>query len=463
MNLDPNLSGDQRPERSRISRIGVKRFVAIWLFICVAFVPASSPEARLLPQRSVLKNGLVLLTSEQRALPMVTFNLLIEAGSRYDPEGREGLANLTARLLTYGTRKRTTLQINETVDFLGAELSTGCSEELATVTLTLLKKDLDIGLELLAEILTDSVFPETEIERQKQSVIASIKAKEEDPGEIAERKFLETLFPKNPYGRPVEGTEDSMRHIEGKDLLQFYERFYRPNHAILGVVGDISHKEIVERLGRTFQSWQKRPSAQKKPAPSAGAPASSIRIDKNLTQANIIIGHEGVARGHPDYYAIQVMNTILGGGAFSSRLMESIRNQKGLAYSVYSFFGAEKYMGTFQVAMQTKNATAQEAIRLALDEIRRIREQGASEEEVQEARNYLTGSFPLRLDTNRRIANFLVQAEFFDLGLDYVDRYPDIIRRISREEVHRAAKSYLRPEKLIVVVVANQDKTTGKK
>lgn len=434
----------------------------IFFFTYLTVIP-SFLEARLLPQRSVLKNGLVLLTSEQRALPMVTFNLLIEAGSRHDPEGREGLANLTARLLTDGTRKRTTLQISETLDFVGAALSTECSEELATVSLTLLKKDLETGLELLAEILIASVFPEAEIDRQKQSVTASIKAKEEDPGEIAERKFLESLFPRSPYGRLVEGTEDSIRNIERSDLVQFYERFYRPNHAILGVVGDISHREMADRLGRAFQSWEKRTSVQEKPSLSPGTPASLIRIDKDLTQANIIIGHEGVPRGHPDYYAIQVMNTILGGGGFSSRLMESIRNERGLAYSVYSHFGAEKYMGTFQVAMQTKNETSQEAIRLTLDEIQRIRENGVTEEELQAAQNYLIGSFPLRLDTNRRIANFLVQVEFFDLGLDYVDRYPDVIRRISHEEVHRVAKTYLQPEKLTVVVVANQDKTKGKK
>ncbi|MGH7773288.1 MAG: M16 family metallopeptidase [Candidatus Binatia bacterium] len=440
----------------------MKQLKSTFLSLSLLMVFSCFVEARPLPERSLLENGLVLLTSEQRALPMVTFNLLIEAGSRYDPAGREGLANLTARLLTYGTRNRTALQISETLDFIGAGLSTGCGEELATVSVTLLKKDLDTGLNLLAEVLTASVFPPEEIDRQKQSVIASIKAKGEDPGEIAQVKFLEALFPQSPYGRPVEGTEDSVKRIERASLADFYERFYRPNRAILAVVGDISHQEMVQGLAKAFQSWEKKGLAKEPPAPSSPGPANVIRINKNLTQANIIIGHEGVPRGHADYYAIQVMNYIFGGGGFSSRLMDSIRNERGLAYSVYSSLDAEKNVGSFQITMQTKNETAEEAIRIAMEEIRRIREQGVSGEELKAAKDYLIGSFPLRLDTNQRVANFLAQVEFFELGLSYPDRYPELIRSISQEDILRVAKRYLQPEKFIVVIVANQEKTKVK-
>lgn len=441
----------------------MKKFILVFISLSlVVFIP-SFLQARLLPQRSVLENGLILLTSEQKSLPMVTFNLLIEAGSRYDPQGHGGVAKLTARLLTYGTRKRTALEISDALDFIGASLETSCGKELATVSLTLLKKDLDIGLKLLAEILTESVFSPEEVERQKQSVIASIKAKRENPRHIAGTKFIEALFPQSPYGRPVEGTEDSVRSIERGSLIEFYERFYRPNRAILAVVGDISHQAAVQKLTKAFRSWGKGPSTKELPPSSSPGPGNFIRIDKNLTQANIIIGHKGVPRGHPDYYAIMVMNYILGGGGFSSRLMDSIRNERGLAYSVYSVFYAKKHVGTFQVAMQTKNESAEEAIRIAMEEIRRIRERGVSARELKEAKDYLIGNFPLRLDTNRRIANFLAQVEFFELGLDYPERYPELIRRVSQEDVLRVARRHLRPERLIVVVVANQEKTESKR
>ena len=422
------------------------------------FSLSGKADARLSPSRSVLANGLVVVTSEQKALPMVTVSLLVEAGSRFDPAERAGLANLAARLLTYGTTNRTALEIGDALDFLGASLSTGCDEEAATVSLTLLKKDLDTGLHLLAEILTESSFPAEEIERQKQAVIAAIRAGDEQPGHVAEVKFMEALFPKSPYGRPVEGTADSVRRADRAGLVEFYQKFYRPNRAVLAVVGDVSEREIVEELGRVFQPWQKGGTPAEPPPKPVPGPPAFVKVNKDLTQANIIIGHEGVTRSHPDYYAIQMMNYILGGGGFSSHMTDSIRNERGLAYSVYSDFEPQKYAGSFQVVMQTRNDGAGEAIRLAIAEIRRIQEQGVTEEELKDAQDYLIGSFPLRFDTNRKVANFLAQVEFFDLGLDYPDRYPDIIRKVSRDDVLRVAKAYLHPERLIVVVVADQTK-----
>ena len=432
----------------------------IGIFFVVAL--AAPLRAGVVPKRSVLDNGIVLLTSEQKALPMVSIELLIDAGSRYDAPNQEGQANLVAKLLTYGTKRRTALQINETLDFLGASLSTGCSDDLASVSMTILKKDLTTGLELLGDILLNSTFPQQEIERQKQSVIASIKARDESPGDIAQRRFAAALFPQSPYGRPVEGTETSVKAIQQKSLREFYERYYRPNRSILAVVGDVSEQESTQALNQAFRSWRKGEPGGKPLVPRIIGSSQVIRVNKDLTQANIMMGHEGVPRNHPDYYAIQVMNYILGGGGFSSRAMDSIRNERGLAYSVYSHFGVEKSHGTFVFVMQTKNDTAEEAIRIAREEIRRMREQPVTDQELDDAKNYLTGSFPLRLDTNHKVASFLAQVEFFQLGLDYPDRYADLIRKVTREDVQRVAKAYLHPEKLITVVVGNQKKAGEK-
>jgi zinc protease len=425
------------------------------LSICLLALPA---RANMVPQRSILGNGMILLTSEQRALPMVSIELLIDAGSRHDAPKQEGLANLTARLLTYGTQRRTALQISDTLDFIGADLSAGCGEDLANVSMTVLKKDLATGLELLAEVLTLSTFPQEEIDRQKQSIIASIKAREESPGDIAQRRFAAALYPQSPYGRPVEGSEASVKGLEQQSLKAFYERYYRPNRTILSVVGDISHQEIARALNEAFRSWPKGEPATAPVAPSKVGSAETIRVNKDLTQANIIFGHEGVGRENSDYYAIQVMNYILGGGGFASRTLDSIRNERGLAYSVYSYFSAEKGHGTFELVMQTKNDTALEAIRIAKAEIRRMREELVTEEELSDAKDYLTGSFPLRFDTNRKVANFLAQVEYFQLGLDYPERYPDLIRKVTRKDVQRVAQTYLKPETLITVIVANQKK-----
>jgi zinc protease len=419
-------------------------------FVCLTSVAAGAAA-----QRSVSKSGIVVLSSEQRALPMVSIELLVHAGSRYDTPKQDGLANLTARLLTYGTHRRTALEISETLDFIGASLSADCGEDLATLNLTILKKDLAAGLELLAEILTESIFPLEEIDRRKQSIIASIKAREEDPGDIAQRRFQAALYPESPFGRPVEGTEASVRLIPQESLIEFYQRHYRPNRTIMAVVGDISHQEITQAIEQAFRNWTAGAPPSAPLIPSAIGSAQSIRVNKDLTQSNIILGHGGVGRENPDYYAIQVMNYILGGGGFSSRLMDSIRNERGFAYSVYSYFSAEKGRGSFELVMQTKNESAQEAIRVATDEMRRIRAEPVSAEELSDAKDYLTGSFPLRFDTNRKVANFLALVEFFGLGLDFRERYPDLIRKVTRDDVSRVARRYLDPEKLITVVVGD--------
>jgi zinc protease len=414
------------------------------------------------PKRTVLSNGMVLLTSEQRALPMVSIELLIDAGTRHESAEQAGLANLTSRLLTHGTQKRNAVQISETLDFMGASLSASCGEDVATVSMTILKKDLTAGLDLLAEVLVQANFPSAEIDRQKQAVIASIRARQEDPGAVAGIAFGSALFPKSPYGRPVEGTEATVKLLQQKALQDFYGRNYRPNRSIISVVGDVTEKEMAEALSKAFKSWSKGAAGAKPAAPTQIGQAQAVQIKKDLTQANIVLGHNGVTRGNPDYYAIQVMNYILGGGGFSSRAMDSIRNERGLAYSVYSYFAAEKSHGSFQFVMQTKNETAAEAIRIAKDEMRRMLEQPVSEQELNDAKDYLIGSFPLRFDTNRKVASFLAQVEYYELGLDYPERYGDFIRKVSREDVARVAKQYLRPDDLITVVVGNATKIAGK-
>ena len=409
-------------------------------------------------KRTVLNNGMVLLTSEQRALPMVSIELLIEAGSRYEAADQAGLANLTSKLLIYGTKQRTAVQISDTLDFIGASLEAGSGQDTTSVSLTVLKKDLTTGLELLADVLTQSTFPQAEIDRQKQAIIASIRAAEEEPGIVAAKAFAAALFPDSPYGRPVEGSEASVKALQQKSLRDFFARNYRPNRSIIAVVGDVSEQEIAKALNGAFRAWAKGEPSGQALVPANVGESKVLRINKDLTQANIVLGHNGVARGNPDYYALQVMNYVLGGGGFSSRVMDSIRNERGLAYSVYTYFAAEKSHGAFEFIMQTKNETALQAIRIATEEMRRIREQPVAEQELSDAKDYLIGSFPLRFDTNRKVAGFLSQVEYFELGLDYPDRYADLIRKVTRDDVQRVAKQYLQPERLITVIVGNLKK-----
>ena len=406
-------------------------------------------------QKTILPNQLVVLHCEERSLPFVTFQLLVDAGSSRDPSKEEGLSHITAKGLLMGTPKHSLTTLNEELDFIGASLDASSGRDYATLTLRILKKDLDKGFDLFMEVLTQPTFPEAEIRREVERTLAAIQSAEDQPGWIAEREFQKALFLEGPYRHPAEGTKESLPKITRDSILRFFQTYYHPNHAILTVVGDMTYDEIKARLLSQLEKWPKGEIPKKDFNSLFAKSIKKIKIDRKITQANIILGHSGVSRGNRDFYALTVMNYILGGGGFASRLMEEIRNKRGLAYSVGSFFDPGKYPGSFQIVLQTRNASAQEAISIALQQMNRIREEKVSEKELEGAKKYLIGSFPMRFDTQGKLANFLTQVEYYGLGLDYPEKYRSLIESVTREEVLRVAKTYLHPEDYILVIVAS--------
>ncbi|MGE0518625.1 MAG: M16 family metallopeptidase [Candidatus Binatia bacterium] len=400
-----------------------------------------------------LANGATLLVSEQRNLPLVLVRVVLDAGARRDPAGRSGVANLTAELLTEGTAKRSAEQIKEAIDFIGGSLSVGAEQDYALAALQVLRKDLDSGLELLADVLLHPAFKAEEVARRREAVLAAIRAEEDDPTSVAQKAFQRALYGDTPYGHPVEGTAETVARLARRDVQAFYGQYYGPSGAAVVVVGDISADEARQALDRVFGGWRgtSAPPFAYPPIPEHGA--EKVRIERPVTQAAIVLGHLGIARDNPDYEAISVMNYILGGGGFSSRLMEAIRTKAGLAYSVGSAFAAGKSPGPFEIVMQTKNASVHDAIALAREEVAKLRSTPVSDGELQEAQRYLTGSFPLRLDSNAKIADFIAQCWFYDLGFDYADVYIQRVSAVTRDDVQRVAKQYLHPEQFIEVVV----------
>jgi zinc protease len=417
---------------------------------------ASAPaRAAVLGQREVLGNGMVLLTAEEHALPIVTITVLIQAGASLDPPDKPGVANLTAELLMQGTPDRTASQISEAIEFVGGSLDVEAGRGVTTLSLHVLSKDLPLGLDLLSDVLLHPIFAPAEVQRKAHEVVAEIQHKHEGPGKVAAETFDALLFGSHPYARPVEGTEASVPTITRDDLVRFHAAFYRPNRAILAAVGDVSAPELKQLLAARLGGWHPGgPPIQPVPAPTPPAQPVVRTIQREVTQANIMLGHLGVRRDNPDYYAILVMNQILGGG-FNSRLTGTIREAKGWAYDVRSVFDSERYAGTFRVRLQTKNETAQAAIEAVLAEIRRIRDHGVSATELADARAYLTGSFPLRLDTSSKVARLLANVEYYGLGMDYADRFSDLINRVSAADVQRVAQQYLHPDRYVLAVVAD--------
>jgi zinc protease len=406
-------------------------------------------------QKTVLPNGLVLLHSEDHSLPFVTLQLLTDAGSGKDPSGMEGLAHLTAGGILLGTSGHSAAALSEELDFLGASLDSSSGRDYATLSLRVLSKDLDKGFSLFMEALAEPTFPEKELKQEVEKTLALIRSQEEQPGEVAEKEFLKALFLSGPYRHPSIGTKDTLPKLTRDAVLNFYKTYYRPKGCILAVAGDITAEEVktklIPLLGRLPAGDIPKVSVKtvfsKEPA--------TVKINRKITQANIILGNPGITRENPDYYALTVMNYILGGGGFASRLLEEVRDKRGLAYSVVSFFEPGKYPGSFQAVLQTKNSSAREAVSLILQQIKRIKEEPVSDKELEGAKKYFIGSFPLRIDTQAKLANVLLQEEYYGLGLDYPEKYPLLINSVTREDVLRVAKTYLHPDNRILVVVGD--------
>lgn len=409
--------------------------------------------------RQVLPNGLTVLHLERNNLPLVVISMLVRAGSLEEPPSKPGLSNLTATLMPEGTLTRTASDISAEAEFIGADLSVSAGVDYAQMNLVVLKKDVDKGFELFSDILLNPGFPQAEIDRQKRMIKNSLKAAEDSPSYLASRAFSRELFGANAYGREVEGTPESIDAMTRDDMVAFHSARYVPNASIMAVSGDITQTELNGLIHKYLGKWTARPVVDTEPSapPAKTAGQRKIVIDKSdLTQATIMLGHAGVRRDNPDYYALAVMNYILGGGGFSSRMMEIIRDKMGLAYGVQSSFSAAWKAGDFHVTVQTKNASAKKVIDEILGQMRIMRKQGVTERELASAKSYLIGSFPRRFDSMQGVAGSLVAVEFYGLGLDYEKKYKRLISAVSREDVLRVARRYLDPENYILVVVGSQ-------
>ncbi len=425
------------------------------LFVILCAVWPGDASALPPVRRSVLQNGVILLVSEDHSLPFVTVQLLIRSGSKDDPRGQEGLAQLTSASLILGAGTKTYKQITEEMDFLGANVSSSATKDYTTVGLRVLKKDLKSAFPILFDIVTKPTFPEQLVKNEVQRILGAIQATEDEPGAVAEKAFAKTLYAGGAYGHPTEGTKESVSQLNRGAAERFHATNYRPDNAIVTIVGDIDDQALASSIVPMLEKWPKKAMSRKKPSMGAAGKEQTVKIDKPVTQSNIVIGNMGMSRDNPDYYAATVMNHILGGGSLRSRLMVDIRVKRGLAYSVASVFEARKYGGSFQVFLQTKNASAQEAIKAARADMERMRTEPVTAQELEDAKKYLVGSFPQRFGTQSRIAAFLALIEYYALGLDYPEKYPALINAVTREDVLRVARRYLQPGEYITVVVGN--------
>ncbi len=420
------------------------------LALAALVVPASAGP---IAHREVLPNGIVLLVAERPAIPIVVMRVYLRAGSVYDPAGAAGLASLTADLLTRGTAKRTAPELDRAIEFVGGSIDGDAGRDGAAVGLSVLKKDLALGLDLLAEVLLQPAFPEAELKRRSEDVVAAIQRSEQDPQTVANRAMAELLYPGHPYSRPVSGTVDSVRRITREQVVAFHRDNYRPGGTVIAVVGDVTldqvRRELLSRLGTWSAPATPRPDI---PQASSAPPVEARRIERDLTQATVTLARPGIRQDHPDYFSLTVANYILGGGS-ASRLYTKVREERGLAYSVYSGLGPGRYGSSYFVGLQTRLDAVNEAVRLVKDEMARMGREAVKPRELDLAKSYLIGSYPLRTDTSGKMSGLLVAVEEYDLGLDWPDRFKAGISRVTASDVRRVASIYMDPATFSSVTV----------
>jgi len=437
--------------------MNIKKNFSIFAFVTYLLMPHAA-SALTKAKQFTLDNGLKVIYMELNNLPIVKVNLSLRGGSIWELPEKAGVTSITMEMLDQGTANRSALDIAKKLDFVGASLSAAAGRDFSSVSLSVLSHDFDLGMDILSDVVLHPSFPEKEMERVKKETLSAIEKKKEDPHSIAGEKLDKIIYGSSSsnYARPLEGYSETVKVLTRKDVFRFYKKAFRPSLTTIVVVGDVKEAVVREKLGKLFGSW-KETEAIKMPKPKIQSyTPQNVKIEKDLTQTTIMLGHPGMTRDNPDYYSNYVMNYIMGGGGFSSRMMKNVRDNYGLVYTVYSYFMARYYGGAFSVFAQTKNKTKEQALNLIKEEIARMQESPVKQSELEDAKSYIIGSFPLKLDTTDKIASYLAYINQYHLGLDYFKTFPEKIKQVTLEDVKKAAQKYLHPNSLSTVLVGGK-------
>ncbi len=407
-------------------------------------------------ERRVLDNGLVLLVMERPHLPVVSATLLLPAGTASEPEDHPGAAFYASQLLTLGTRKRAATILAEDVDSLGASLAASCDFDYATVEISGLADDAQTLLDILSEVALQPAFLDEEVERKRSQILGMLERRKDDYVDVVRNRFFRMIYGGHPYGRVKEGTPESITAMRREDLTSFYDREYVPTESILAIVGDIRVEDASRWVEERFAPWTRtRGGVQVRPSiPPMEHGIETIPRDQ-VTQAYIRIGNIGMSRLDPDYESAILMNYILGGSGFGSRLMKNLREEKGLTYGVHSNFLSRKEPGYFFASTQTGVETMNEAVREMLAEIHRFVDEGVTEEELAWAKKFFTGSLPLQLETNDQLAQKLLEQEFYGLPDRFWLLELERMQEVTCEEVQETARRQIHPDSFSIVVLAD--------
>ena len=433
------------------------RYTIRYIFLLFLMLPSILSATEV--EEVVSDYGFRAWMMEDHSLPIVSLHMAFKhTGTAYDPEGKEGLANMVVSLLGEGTEALDAVAFKKELESRAIKLSFDVDEDTIYITIKTLTEHMEKACELLQQVLLSARFGEEDIARIKQQTLTTLAARKESAEYVARKAFREMMFGEHPYAKPDLGTKESLQNINKQDLKLFVEKHFNRASLVIGVVGDIRPKRLPSLLDTYFVELPlSKPKASVLPHYTKMPKASEKIISMDVPQSTAIFGHGGIKRDHPDFYPAYIVNHILGGGGFESRLMQTVRENKGLAYSVYSYLNTMEYAGLFQGMVASQNAKINESLAIIKEEIQRMKTKGITDKELADAKSYLIGSFPLRLDKNDKLARFLIGMQLENLGIDFLEKRNSYVEAVTRADVNRVAGTLLDSENLSIVVVGNPE------
>jgi zinc protease len=383
--------------------------------------------------------------------------MIIKAGAAQDPKNKLGVAMLTATLLDQGAGNRTAEQIADTIDFIGGVLGTGAGSDLSFVNAIVMKDSYEVALELMSDVVQRPTFSQEEIDRQRSQALSALKVSAEDPDAVAGQVIDRLIYGFHPYGLPGNGTAESLASLTRADFVEFHRSYFVPNNALLAVVGDIDPTEAMKGLEKYFGGW--KPGTV--PVASATEPPDATKrvivIDKkDAVQTEIRVGHIAIPRKHNDYEAIDQAVKILGGEG-ANRLQQVLRSQRQLTYGASADLDTFKMAGAVIAETDTQTSKTAEALRVVVDEFSRLQRERVYDEELRGAQDYMVGHFPLTIEVPDAIATQVLNQLFYELPVEDLPRYRELVMRVTPDEIQRVARWFIRPAQLSVVLVGNAD------
>jgi zinc protease len=435
---------------------GMLRFCQLLL---ISLLPVTAAQAMPAIQHWVTENGARVYFVPAPELPMVDINITFAAGSARDA-GHPGLASLTSTLLDKGAAGLSADEIAVRAESLGARLSSGSARDMAWLSLRSLSDSahLQPGLDLLRDVAGSPDFRQADFERERDRMLVALRHSEQSPSTVAEYTFFKTVYGTHPYGSRPEGTEASLKALSLKQVREFYRQYYVAANAVIGIVGDIdrsAEEALAERVTGKLQSGERAA-----PIPPVEPLSDSVeqRIFHPSTQTHVRMGAPGMRRGDPDYFPLYVGNHVLGGGGLVSRLNEAVREQRGLSYSVNSYFSPMEQDGPYLFSLQTRNDQVDEALAVMNETLLGYLESGPTQDELTAAVNNITGGFPLLIENNSKILSYIVMIGFYGLPLDYLETFNDKISAVTREQIMDAYRRRVHPANMVTIIAGGEPK-----